>query len=120
MKKSRFDIKQLDLIMCPVNLGNIHWVLAGIDVRAKEFLYLDSIGRNSNVLELLRRWYVDEFKDKYQEEVDLQEWTDMYNPKYLPKQRDEGYCGAFVIYTADCLELGKVPDFKQRHKLWEY
>jgi len=114
LKKSKFGIKDLDLIMCPVNLDNIHWVLAAIDVRAKEFLYLDSMGgSNSNVLEILRRWYADELKDKCGEEMDIEEWEDVYNPGYLPTQKDQGSCGAFVLYTADYLELGKEPDFTQ-------
>lgn len=44
MKKAHFDINHLDLIMAPVNIGQLYWILAGIYIRSKEFFTIDYTG----------------------------------------------------------------------------
>lgn len=117
--RAKIDVASLDLILFPVNLNNFHWVLAAIDMKHKEFLYLDSMyGADSfNVLPTLRRWLYDEVKNKHGEEeanaLKIRFWTDVEKPSYLPEQKDDGSCGVFTLYMADYLELGKTPDFDQ-------
>lgn len=113
------DIAMLDLVVFPVNLGNSHWVLAAIDLRQRQFLYLDSMygSDDSNVLQNLRRWLYDEVQNKHGTEqadrMKINLWDDIEGPSYLPRQGDDGSCGVFTLYVADYLELGKTPDFTQ-------
>lgn len=119
LKRAKRKVSDLDLIMFPINLSNFHWVLAGIDLRGKKFLYLDSMkGEDTaRTIPLLRRWLHDEVADKDSEEaakaMGISEWETIVNPRYLPKQQDSGSCGVFSLYMAEYLERGKKPDFSQ-------
>lgn len=113
------DISSLDLVLFPINLGNSHWVLAAIDLRRRQFVYLDSMygADNSGVLKHLRQWLYDEVENKHgrerAEKMKIDTWDDIERPSYLPRQGDDGSCGVFTLYVADYLELGKTPDFVQ-------
>lgn len=114
------SILSLDLVLIPVHIENIHWVLTGMDMRAKRFLYLDSTYRTdtSDTIPILIKWLYDEVKDKHGEEVaekmGIQDWGEQINPSYLPRQQDSGSCGIFTLFVADCLERGVCPNFTQR------
>jgi sentrin-specific protease 1 len=117
--RARVDVAALDLVLLPVNLDNFHWVLAAVDLKRREFLYLDSMhgADTSHVLPTLRRWLFDEVRDKHgpgrAEALRIDSWADVQRPAYLPRQGDDGSCGVFTLYVADYLELGKTPDFVQ-------
>lgn len=121
LKRAEKKVTDLDLIMSPINLSNFHWVLAAIDLRGKQFLYLDStFGKDSyGTIPLLRRWLHDEVVDKdgasAAAEMQIDTWGTIVNPAYLPEQRDDGSCGIFTLYMAEYLERGKKPDFKQEN-----
>ncbi|CAN8074347.1 unnamed protein product [Agarophyton chilense] len=132
--RNKVDVMKQDLLLFPVNLGNHHWVLAGIDRPRRSFFYLDSMARadKSGVLRALRRWYYDEVEDKYGEDVatqmELETWPSAHNrymirragvlpaklepripsPRLsrIPMQTDGGSCGVFITKIADCLSLG--------------
>lgn len=51
LNPSQFDLFKKDIIIMPVNLGNMHWVCAAINVEKQRFEYYDSMGKiNYNVL----------------------------------------------------------------------
>lgn len=45
--------------------------------------------------------------------MDIDNWKDVINPPYIPKQGDQGSCGVFLLFNADYLELGQKPPFSQ-------
>jgi Ulp1 protease family, C-terminal catalytic domain len=118
-ERAGVDVGILDLILVPVNLRNYHWVLAAVDIRNRELLYFDSMygSDSTNVLGTLGRWLFEEIRDKHgekqAEEMDITSWKRTVNPSYLPRQHDDGSCGLFTLYTADYLELGRIPDYSQ-------
>lgn len=141
--KARIDVTTKDLLLFPINLGNHHWVLAGIDTKEGKFFYLDSMaGRDkAGVLRALKRWLHDELKDKHKDTIperfNPERWSTLYNryiirrvgvlPSQLepqgaaknrlsevPKQRDGGSCGVFATKMADCLSLGIKVYFNQK------
>jgi sentrin-specific protease 1 len=118
-ERAGVDVAKLDLVLVPVNLSNYHWVLAAADIRGRELIYFDSMygEDDSNVLETLARWLVDEMQDKHgakmAEEMNVPSWKRTVNPPYLPRQYDDGSCGLFTLYLADYLELGLTPDYSQ-------
>jgi hypothetical protein len=65
----------------------------------------------------LGRWLFDEIHEKHglkqAEHMQIPSWKRTVNPSYLPRQRDDGSCGLFTLYTADYLELGRIPDYSQ-------
>lgn len=120
-RRAKVDVLEKDLLLIPVNIGGSHWILAGVDIRRRCFLYLDSFhGRDStDVLPTLRTWFYDEVKNKHGQKeadvLDLESWEDLEN-SYLtgfddkcvaiPLQEDGGSCGVFTAKIADCLALG--------------
>ena len=105
-------------LILPVNIDNIHWVLAAVDVQHKRFVYLDSMrGSSRGVLQRVRQWFVDEVTDKYGDDevrrLGIATWDTIDNPPYVPLQKDEQSCGIFAVILADYLEYGQVPDFTQ-------
>lgn len=119
MSRAGLSIKELDLILVPINLKNFHWVLVGIDLRGKEFLYLDSTfgDDTSDAIPILKKWLYDEVKDKQgvdeADRMQIDSWRVTKNPGYLPRQRDGGSCGIFTLYMADYLERARLPNFDQ-------
>lgn len=142
--RARVNVLQYDLLLVPVNLGNHHWVLSGIDMKNRTIIYLDSMhGRDkANVTVSLQRWICDEVADKGDDEAVASlcpmSWAIQVNHYYLwrtgvlpyplesktmqagrlmrmPKQEDGGSCGVFTAKTADCLALGVNIYFRQAH-----
>lgn len=37
------DVAKLDLLLIPFNISNVHWLLAAIDFRTKQFICCDSM-----------------------------------------------------------------------------
>lgn len=133
--RAHVDVLQHDLLLVPVNLGNHHWVLSGIDMKNQKIIYLDSMhGRDkASVTVCLQRWIYDEVADKCGVKVAAalcpMSWKILVNhyilwrtgvlPDHLelktmhagrllrmPEQGDGGSCGVFTAKTADCLALG--------------
>lgn len=140
--RAKVDVLNYDLILVPVNLGNHHWILGGIDMEREKFLFLDSMSGTDEVgvTDCLRRWLFDELRDKHGAEVAKRkkvfDWNKMENeyivrrtgvlPESLesksalagrramvPQQTDGGSCGVFMSKIADCLSLGLKVYFMQ-------
>lgn len=121
LKRANQEVCRLDLIMFPINVRNFHWVLAAIDLRGKQFVYLDSTyGEDTgDALSILRKWLFDEVADKQgmdaARNMKIDEWGCVMNPSYVPCQKDGGSCGVFTLYLAEYLERGKQPNFTQEN-----
>ena len=104
-KRAKLDIRTAEMVLIPVNIANTHWTLACIDFVEKRILYLDSMnGKYPVVFRVLRRWIVDEMKDKHGEPVDLVPWRDVYA---RCAQQDNAYdCGVYVCQNMNALLLG--------------
>jgi Ulp1 family protease len=38
------DLLSVDLVICPVNDNNVHWVCVVIDIKGRRLVYMDSMG----------------------------------------------------------------------------
>lgn len=117
------DVSALDLLLVPVNLDASHWVLAVADLRGRRFAYLDSMHGpdSSRVIPTLRRWLGAEVAARSGLDAEvglgLGAWPVTVNEwggAPIPRQRDGGSCGVFVLKTAEHLERGAGVDFGQR------
>lgn len=119
LQRADQHVSELDLIMFPINVNNLHWVLTAIDLRGRKLLYFDSIGGDDvlDTMGILRRWLADEVLDKCGEErlqeMNIDSWDVEVDPSYMPRQNDYGSCGVFILYTAEFLERGVCPSFEQ-------
>lgn len=117
--RAGIDVKKLELILFPVNLENNHWILSAVDLRSREFIYMDSLGNRDKhgVLGFLMKWLSDEVREKYGDKIGnemcIPSWKKVENPKFVPEQLDDGSCGVFVMYIADHLELCRNIEFTQ-------
>jgi len=109
--KNGLDIGAVDRVIIPVNVGNMHWVLAVIDFAARRFQFYDSmhgVGA-ARVLATARRWLLDEVSARLGEDVarewGIEDWEGVMDIG-LPRQSDGGSCGVFVLAAADCFSLG--------------
>jgi sentrin-specific protease 1 len=48
-KRRKIDIFALDKVLVPVNLSNLHWVLAVIDMKQQSVTYMDPLLNDNNV-----------------------------------------------------------------------
>lgn len=141
-KRANVNILDYDLILVPVNLGNLHWVLAGIDLKEREVFYLDPMmgDDKANVMSSLKAWADAELRDKHGDETaderNVFSWNQIEHsyrvrrfgvlPENLepahasstkmvrvPEQTDGHSCGVFAARIADCLSLGIMVYFAQ-------
>ena len=78
------DIFNLDKILFPINMGNMHWICAAIFMKDKRIQIYDSMGSNGNrYLEALFSYVQDEHIDKKKTPLpDADSW------QLVPTQRD--------------------------------
>mmetsp|Transcript_8210 Transcript_8210/g.13317 ORF Transcript_8210/g.13317 Transcript_8210/m.13317 type:complete len:180 (-) Transcript_8210:516-1055(-) len=104
-----------DKVFIPINLNNMHWCLACINFREKRFEYYDSMGgRRPEILAALRRYVIDEAKDKLGKTMSVDEWED-YSPRSIPQQEDGSSCGVFSCKFADYASTDSPFSFSQRN-----
>ena len=99
----------LDKIVVPINVNNMHWVLAVVDRVRKEIRYYDSYqlsGKNycQAVLDFYAQW-ISLHSDGGS--LNLKEWK-FVNVKGFKKQLNNHDCGVYVCMFAD-LEMNKLP-----------
>lgn len=94
------DLFSKDMVLVPINVGNMHWIAAVINFKQKRFEYFDSMGdyganmrsvfkvspvafRHAPGVSLtrqhLRDYVLAEHKDKKGSEFDLSGWENRHN-----------------------------------------
>lgn len=107
------DLRRYQRILVPINLGQAHWVLAAIDLKAKRFELLDSYRpRHPSCARLLRPWLAEEWHTKYGAHVDVSHWPSVLRDD-APVQGNGFDCGVFVCMYVRCLVFGRKLDFSQ-------
>lgn len=113
-KKLGYGLHECDKIFVPIH-QRIHWCLAVINKKEKKFQYLDSLkGIDTEVLEVLARYFVDEVKDKTGEDVDISSWETEF-VEDLPEQMNGHDCGVFMVKYADFYSRNLRLCFNQEH-----
>lgn len=131
----------MDKVLVPVHVNKNHWCLAVINLRDTRFEYHDPMGgRNDRCLkvrpinsqsfslvvlffrwcasQILRRWLVDEWKDKKSGKgapsFDVSKWED-FTPGAgeIPRQENGSDCGVFMCTFAEYQSRDKPYDFRQ-------
>ncbi|CAD2114118.1 sentrin-specific protease 1, putative [Plasmodium vinckei] len=116
-KRKKIDILEYDLILIPLHVGGNHWTLGAINIKDKHIKLYDSLNMpNRKFFEYMKRYIVDEVKDKKQINIDISPWT--YNSSGLPEEgipcQENGYdCGVFTCMFAKCLTFNRDFDFNQ-------
>ncbi|XP_060174060.1 putative ubiquitin-like-specific protease 1B [Lycium barbarum] len=113
-RKLGYSLLECDKIFVPIH-KEIHWCLAVINKKEEKFQYLDSLrGRDSNVLKVLARYFVDEVKDKSGKHIDVSSWEQEF-VEDLPVQKNGYDCGVFMIKNADFYSRDIGLCFNQEH-----
>ncbi|CAA0817499.1 Ubiquitin-like-specific protease ESD4 [Striga hermonthica] len=120
-RKLGYNLLQCDKIFVPIH-QEVHWCLAIINKKDKKFQYLDSLrGVDSQVLNVLARYFVAEVKEKCGKDIDVSSWENEYVTD-LPEQANGFDCGMFMIKYADfysrdiglCFSQEHMPYFRRR------
>ncbi|KAK2358282.1 Ulp1 peptidase [Trifolium repens] len=113
-KKLGYGLHECDKIFVPIH-QQIHWCLAVINKKEKKLQYLDSLkGIDTQVLEVLARYFVDEVKDKTGEDIDISSWEKEF-VEDLPGQKNGYDCGVFMVKYADFYSRNLRLCFNQEH-----
>ena len=103
------DLREVDKMLIPINKNANHWVMVVINRRDKRFEFYDSLPENHKIFEthtfeILRKWLVDVWRNKYEIELDLSGWKD-HAPWDIPHQNNGYDCGMFALKYAQCVAL---------------
>eukprot|EP01083_Nonionella_stella_P090835 253826_1 len=113
------DIFELDRVFVPIHVNISHWVLACLNMKTKTIEYYDSMGgSNSGARECLRRYLMDEWKDKRGEVyTGIDDWKyNKFTPGIdMPEQLNGCDCGVFTCKNADYISDGRTFTFTQEH-----
>eukprot|EP00475_Leptophrys_vorax_P022447 TRINITY_DN30603_c0_g1_i1.p1 TRINITY_DN30603_c0_g1~~TRINITY_DN30603_c0_g1_i1.p1 ORF type:complete len:452 (+),score=104.59 TRINITY_DN30603_c0_g1_i1:12-1367(+) len=114
-KRRKIDIFGCDLVFFPVNQSNVHWTLGVINVAQKTVEFFDSMGgRGGSYFSIMSRYLVDEFRDKKNAELNIEEWS-QHCPHDIPHQANGYDCGMFVCKFADFRSDNLPLSFSQKH-----
>ncbi|KAJ4956117.1 hypothetical protein NE237_012900 [Protea cynaroides] len=114
MRKIGYGLDECDKIFVPIH-QEIHWCLAVINKKDEKFQYLDSLkGRDSQVLKILARYFVDEVQDKSGKDINVSSWKHEYIDD-LPEQLNGSDCGMFMMKYADFYSRDLGLCFNQKH-----
>ena len=111
-KWTKYDVFLLKRLYFPLNYPvNSHWTLFTVDINLRLIRYYDPMSGEANShANILKRWLLDEAKDKDVREFIDVEWTVKY-VKHMPKQTGSTACGVLLILCANCLSLDKQFDY---------
>ncbi|KAF8387850.1 hypothetical protein HHK36_026512 [Tetracentron sinense] len=113
-RKIGYSLIECDKIFVPIH-KEIHWCLAVINKKDEKFQYLDSLkGMDTQVMEVLARYIVEEVKEKSGLNINVSSWKQEYVDD-LPEQENGWDCGMFMIKYADFYSRGLGLCFKQEH-----
>ncbi|KAJ7864129.1 hypothetical protein B0H14DRAFT_2440795 [Mycena olivaceomarginata] len=92
----KVDIFGKDAILIPINIGNVHWAVAVINLRLKRIEVHDSVDLNhADVFQRLREYLDLEHRNKHNIGFDFAAWEDFTSPK-TPRQTNTYDCGIFA------------------------
>ncbi|KAJ1447670.1 hypothetical protein M885DRAFT_471721, partial [Pelagophyceae sp. CCMP2097] len=112
----KVDLFAKRIFFAPVNVGNMHWCLAAIDMELKTVRYYDSMGGSGSAyLRALMRYLGDEHQDKRGSPFDATGWTMVATTPDTPQQSNGFDCGVFASYCAHYVSLGVKPSFSQQN-----
>jgi len=112
----KIDVFSFDKIIIPIHLG-VHWTLAVINLRDHRFEYYDSmvdVWRGKQVLEYLRKYIIEERKDKKGDTINVDDW-EVHIPKDVPRQGNGYDCGVFTCQFANWIAKDEPFVFGQRN-----
>jgi len=111
------DIFNLNKILFPINMGNMHWICAAIFMKKKRIEIFDSMGSNGNrYLEALFNYIQDEHIDKKKTPLpDADSWELVPTQRDTPRQTNGHDCGVFTCMFADFLSKDTALVFNQDH-----
>mmetsp|Transcript_23082 Transcript_23082/g.63998 ORF Transcript_23082/g.63998 Transcript_23082/m.63998 type:complete len:588 (+) Transcript_23082:59-1822(+) len=111
------DIFQLDKILFPINMGNMHWICAAIFMNKKRIEVFDSMGAGGNrYLDALFNYIQDEHLDKKKSSLpDKEKWELVPTQRNTPRQTNGYDCGVFTCMFADFLSKDTALVFSQQH-----
>ncbi|WVQ82951.1 hypothetical protein IAT38_005087 [Cryptococcus sp. DSM 104549] len=106
----KVDIFGLDVLVFPINQGNMHWTACAINFAKKRIEYYDSMGdygkHREDVFYHVREYLEEEHKDKKGKPMDFDGWQDYFNPK-APQQDNGADCGVFSCQTLESVARGR-------------
>jgi len=111
------DIFDLDKILFPINMGNMHWICAAIFMKKKRIEIFDSMGGKGNTyLDALFNYIQDEHIAKKNTPLpDADAWELVPTRGDTPRQRNGYDCGVFTCMFADFLSKDTALVFNQDH-----
>ncbi|CRG96975.1 sentrin-specific protease 1, putative [Plasmodium gallinaceum] len=116
-KRKKVDIFSFDLILIPLHIGGNHWTLGAINIKDKKIKLYDSLNMpNKKFFEYIRRYIIDEAKDKKKIDIDISTWKynkDGNSEMGIPYQENGYDCGVFTCMFAKCLSFNREFDFTQ-------
>ena len=114
----RNSIFELDWVLFPVNIENQHWVCGGLNIKAQQFVYLDSLRRAKEArafFAIMREYVKDEYADKVKKDtLDIETWTERDHEGRYGVQIGGTDCGVFTLYGLRALATGSEPRHEQK------
>jgi Ulp1 family protease len=114
--KAKVDIFQLECVVFPMNIGETHWAMGAIDLRARGFRYFDSMLSRPppNFVAFLRRYVGDEHSAKKGRPLEgVDEWELLPAEGLVPQQRNGYDCGVFTCCFGEYFSESKPFSFDQ-------
>ena len=112
------------VILYPVNINEVHWVVAAVDLRDFTVSVFDSCFRefrdfHPHVASILNRYLVREYSEVYSNRNASQFPSLRWVPcsPALPQQLNNNDCGVFACLFSVFLAAGQIPDFAQPHEV---
>jgi len=108
------NIMELDKIFMPVHVDGTHWCLAVIFIQEKKIQYYDSMaGTGMATLTRLKRYLVEDTRDKLNLQLNESEWTLVPTQGNTPLQNNGCDCGVFTCMFADYISTNQPLTFSQ-------
>ena len=108
-RRAGADLRETELVLVPLNVGNQHWTLAAIEPRLRVVHYFDSLGPARRL-----RVRIDVDGAGAEGEGGGGEWTVLVHAaSEVPQQRNTVDCGVFCIEMGRALAEGRAWGFGQ-------
>ena len=110
---SSFDASNQDLILCPVNISNSHWILMCIAPKLRTLMTIDSFGRDYSMFkEPFLKW-LELHYSAHGKDFQHESWQ--YLAQQGPRQTNGYDCGVFVLTSSLFILDNLALSFTQDH-----